>query len=107
LHRLCQPQLGNALVDVTEPSQALLTCEVLYRNIRGSRAPQALQGVRCMPHGLAVLTPNDQVLIILQNNLAQRLQPGFWFFRLAGGWWLGVRRTREHGTLNMGKWVVH
>jgi hypothetical protein len=65
LHRLCQPQLGNALVNVGEPSQALLTCEVFYRNSRGRCAPQGLQGVRCMQQGLAVLTPNDQVLIIL------------------------------------------
>jgi hypothetical protein len=64
-HCLCQPQLGNALVDVAEQSQALLTCEVFYRGCRGLSAPQALQGVRCTHQGLAVLMPNDQVLTIL------------------------------------------
>ena len=96
LHRLRQPQLGNALVDVAEPSQALLTCEVLYRNSRGRCVPQTLQGVRCTPHGLAVLTPNDQLLIILQNGQAQRFQFRRWFSWLGRGWWVGVRRAREH-----------
>jgi hypothetical protein len=57
LHRLRQPLLGNALVDVAEQSQALLACEVFYRNSRDLCAPQALQGVHNTQHGLAVLTP--------------------------------------------------
>jgi hypothetical protein len=77
LHRLRQSQLGNALVDVAEQSQALITREMFHRNSRYLVAPHGLQGLGCTRHGLAVLAPNDQVLIIFQNDLAQILQRSF------------------------------
>jgi hypothetical protein len=64
LHCLGQPQFSNALVDVAEQSQALIPCEMLHRNSRGPFAPKSLQGLGGTRHGLAVLAPNDQVLII-------------------------------------------
>ena len=65
MHRLGQPQLRNPSVDVAEQSQALITCEVLYHHIRSPCSPIGLQGLGCMRHGLFVLTPNDQILIII------------------------------------------
>jgi hypothetical protein len=74
LHRLFQPQLCNPLVDVSEQSQALITREVFDRHRRSPGSPKGLQGLGSMQHGLFVLTRNDQILIIVQNNLAQILQ---------------------------------
>jgi hypothetical protein len=74
LHRLLQPQLCNPLVDVSEQSQALITREVFDRHSRSPVSPKGLQGLGCMQHGLFVLTRNDQILIIVQNDLAQILQ---------------------------------
>jgi hypothetical protein len=73
LHRLRQSQLGNALVDVAEQGQALITREMFHSDIRCQAAPQGLQGLGGTRHGLAVPPPNGQVLIILQNELSQIL----------------------------------
>ena len=90
LHRLGEPQLGNALVDVAEQSQALIAREVFYRHGRHLCAPQGLQGLGCTRHGLAVLAPNDQVLIIPQHGPSQILQRSCGFWRLGGGGGAGV-----------------
>jgi len=74
LHRLLQPQLSNPLVDAAEQSQALITHEVFDRHRRSPCSPKGLQGLSCMQHDLCVLTRNDQILIIVQNDLAQILQ---------------------------------
>lgn len=85
LHRLVQSQLCNPLVDVTEQSQALITGEVFDRHIRSPCSPIGLQGLGSLRHGLLVLTRNDQILIILENALAQIFQHSRWFLQSGGG----------------------
>lgn len=96
LHRLFQPQLRNLLVDVAEQSQALITREVFDRQRRRPCSPKGLQGLGCMQHGLFVLTRNDQILIIVQNNLAQILQHGRRLLQRGRGRRLGEILIRVH-----------
>jgi hypothetical protein len=62
LHGLVQPQLSNALVDVTEQSQALITSKVFHRNIWRPSSPKFFQGLGCLRHGHGVRTRHDQIL---------------------------------------------